>query len=292
MHSGVLCNSVRRIGMRWRNGTTAAVAATFLLFAAPVMAAPTPWVGSADYSAGANGDVTDGETVGPFDAYDAGPGVALTVGAGSAGVGATLDGYFQSYVTAHTRSSVEVTANNLNTQGAVGDGSGYELTVAANFKEKVTAINGGQTDFDIIGGRVDLYLDDTPDYSFPGDSGFTDNGSILSGTIVGGGGNFTTTPFFAFGGALIDIQVDSYDTDVFSPDTIASGASVFTLQITPNNAQFLSTISSVQGHPYDSGTDLLVVADGNLDLYAVPEPLSLLLVASALGGLVVVRRSR
>ncbi len=262
------------------------------LFTAPAVAAPVPWVGSADYGAGTYGDTADGEAVGPFDAYDAGPGVALTLGAGSAGVGSVLDGYFQSYVTAHTRNSTTVTAAHLNTQGAVGDGSGYELTVAANFTEAVTAINGGQTDFAITGGHVDLYLDDTPDYSFPGDSGFTDNGSILSGTIVGGGGNFTTTPFFSFGGALIDIQVDGYDADVFSPDTIASGASVFTLQITPNNAQFLSTVSSVLGHPYDSGQDLLVVADGNLDLYAVPEPLSLLLVASALAGVVVVRRSR
>jgi len=262
------------------------------LFAAPVVAAPVPWVGSADYSAGANGDAGDGEVVGPFDAYDAGPGVALTLGAGSAGVGVgdSLNGYFQSYVTAHTRNSVTVNTSNFKTQGAAGDGTGYELTVAANFVEQVTAINGGQTDFNVTGGHVDLYLDPTPDYNFVTDSGFTDLGSILSGTIVGGGGNFTTTPFFSFGGALIDIQVDNFDADVFSPDTIASGASVFTLQITPNNAHFLSSVSSVLGHSYTAGEDLLVVADGNLDLYAVPEPLSCLLVGSAVAGLVVLRR--
>jgi len=275
--------------MYWRIGTVA-LAATLFTLTPPALAAPIPWVGNADYAAGPSGDVADGETVGPFDAYDAGPGVALTLGAGPAGVGSVLDGYFQSYVTAHTRNSVEVTTNHLNKQGAASSGAGYELTVAANFTEKVTAISGGQTDVDVTGGHVDLFLDSSPDYSFGGDSGFTDGGSILSGTIVGGGGNFTTTPFFAFGGALIDIQVDSFDTDVFSPDTIASGASVFTLQITPNNAQFLSTISSVQGHAYDSGKDLLVVADGNLDLYAVPEPLSCLLVGSAVAGLLALRR--
>ncbi|NCO58815.1 MAG: PEP-CTERM sorting domain-containing protein, partial [Deltaproteobacteria bacterium] len=46
------------------------------------------------------------------------------------------------------------------------------------------------------------------------------------------------------------------------------------------------------GHPYTASSDLLVVADGNLDLYAVPEPLSLLLVGSVGAGLLVLRRLR
>jgi len=251
-------------------------------------AAVSPWVGTADYTAGTNG-VAGADVVGSFDAYDAGPGVALTLGVGAARVGSVLNGYFQSYVTAHTLNSVEVPSNSLNKQGAAGSGAGYELTVAANFTEEVTAINGGQTDFNVTGGHVDLYLD-TPNYSFGGDSGFTDGGSILSGTIVVGGGTFTTSPFFSFGGALIGLVVDSYDTAIFEPDTILAGASVFTLQITPNNTQFLSGISKVQGHAYNSGQDLLVVADGNLDFLAVPEPLSLLLVGSAGVGLLALRR--
>jgi len=249
-------------------------------------AAVSPWVGTADYTAG----IAGAEVVGPFDAYDAGPGVALTLGVGTAMEGSILNGYFQSYVTAHTLNSVPVTATNLNTQGAAGSSAGYELTVAANFREEVTAINGGQTDFNVTGGHVDLYLDGTPDYSFGGDSGFTDGGSILSGTIVGGGGTFTTSPSFSYGGALISLVVDSYDTGIFDPDTIQTGTSVFTLQITPNNAGFLSSVSSVLTHDYTMGSDLLVVADGNLDLYAVPEPLSLLLVGSVGAGLLVLRR--
>jgi len=261
-----------------------------LLVPVAAIAAPIPWVGTADYSAGPFGDLADGDLVGPFDAYDAGPGVALTLGVGSATVGSTLNGYFQSYVTAHTRNSVAVAAPNLNTQGAASAGAGYELTVAANFTEEVTAINGGQSDFKITGGHFDLFLDKSPDYSFGGDSGFTNDGSILTGTIVGGGGNFTTFPFFSFGGALIDIRVDGFDTAVFEPDTIQTGTSVFTLQITPNNANFLAGVSSVLGHPYTASSDLLVVADSNLDLYAVPEPLSLLLVGSVGAGLLVLRR--
>lgn len=272
--------------------TLAALVAT-ALFAAPVAAAPVPWVGSADYTQapGAGGDE---EAVGPFDAYDAGPGVALILGATSAQLGDQLDGYFQSYVTAHTRGSVVVPTSHLNTQGAAGDGSGYELTVVGSFTEQVKAIFSDQfsstTLFDVIGGSVDIYFDTSPDYDFQADSGFTDTASILSGTIIGGGGSFTTGSLFSFGGAGIDIQIDSFDAAVFGPDTIATGASIFTLQITPNNGAFLAPITSVGGHPYDSNTDFLVVADGNLDLYAVPEPLSLILVGSTIIGLVVLRR--
>lgn len=268
--------------------TLAALVAT-ALFAAPVAAAPVPWVGSADYTLapGAGGDE---EAVGPFDAYDAGPGVALILGATSAQVGDVLNGYFQSYVTAHTRGSVAVPTSRLNTQGVAGDGSGYELTVVGSFTEQVTNIVTNTTLFEIVGGSVDIYFDTSPDYDFQADSGFTDTASILSGTIIGGGGSFTSGSPFSFGGAGIDIRVDSFDAAVFGPDTIATGASLFTLQITPNNAAFLAPITTVGGHPYDSIDDLLVVADGNLDLYAVPEPLSLALVGSTVIGLVVLRR--
>jgi hypothetical protein len=258
----------------------------FGLFTMPVAQAAIVWVGTADYSKGPYGDGTDGEVVGPFDSYDLGPGVALTQGVQGAAVDDVLNGYFQSYVTDHTRNSVPVAAPNLNDQGT---GGGYELTVAASFMEKITAV-GATTTFDMTGGSVGLYLGASPDYDFDHDTGFNDDGSILSGTIVGGGGSFSTTPSYSFGGALIDVRVDTFDSAVFDPDTIAAGTSVFTLQITPTNATFLSTVESVQGHAYDANNDLLVVADGNFDLLAVPEPLSVLLVGSAVGGLAVMRR--
>jgi len=263
------------------------------IFAFPVaQAAPMVWVGTANYAAGPNGDATDGETVGDFDAYDAGPGVALIQGAMNAMENDVLNGYYQSYITAHTRNSATVNAPNLNTQGAGGGGSGYELTMAAVFEETVTSVSGTTANFDMTGGTVNIYLDATPDYSFSGDSGFTDTGAILTGSIVGGGGTFTTGSSFSFGGALVEIMVTGFDSAVFEPDTIIAGTSVFTLQITPNNAEFLSGVSSVLTHNYNSSDDLLVVADGNLDLSAVPEPVSLLLVGSAIAGLVVVRRQR
>ena len=122
----------------------------------PAYAAPSPWVGTADYAAGSNADTQDGQTVGPFDSYDAGPGVVLVQGAGAATVGSSLDAYFQSYVTRHTLNGKPVAASNLDVFGAAsgytGGGDGYELTIAASFTENVTAADSTRTDFSITVG--------------------------------------------------------------------------------------------------------------------------------------------
>jgi len=229
--------------------------------------------------------------VGPFDTYDFGLGPVLIPGGQGASAGSSLTGYFQSFVTRHedrANGGGTVPALGLKTvNGSPGTGDKYEITVAGQFDELITSASSSSTTFNITGGSAKLYLDGSPDFDFTLDSGFMDTAPILSGTVVGGtgvivGGNsgFTT----------LDIRVDSFDANVYDPATITSGSSIFTLQLsTPADNPFLSNIQSVQTHTYNSNTDLLIAADGNLSL-AVPEPLSLLLVGSAAIGLVVLRR--
>ena len=251
-----------------------------------------PWVGTADYTAAPSATGDEDAAVGPFDRYDFGTGAALIQGAlGTLSVDQVLTGAYQSYVSAHEYISGgggTAAAPNLNTTGA---GAGYELTVAATFNEKITSISGsGSANFDILSGTANLYFDTSPDFSFAGDSGFNDVDAILQGTIVGGTGTLLSG---TLGVTSIEVRIDAFDSNVFDPDTIAAGTSIFTLQITPADASFLQDIrngaDSVQNIGI-TGNDLLLAADGNLDLLAVPEPLSVLLVGSAVGGLVVIRR--
>jgi len=276
--------------MQWRFGTVAVAAALFSL-TPPALAAPTPWVGTANYAAGPNGDGAEGDLVGPFDTYDFGLGPVLIPGGQGAMVeGDTLTGYFQSFVTRHEdRSGGGGTVSAPHMKTSKGVGAGYEVTLAGTFEETITAvIPGVVTTFNITGGSAKLYLDATPDFDFATDSGFMDSGAILSATVVGGTGSITSAD--NSGHTTLDIRVDSFDPAVYAPDTITGGSSIFTLQIgTPADIPFLANISSVQGQVYDSNTDLLIAADGNLSL-SVPEPVSCLLVGSAVVGLVVLRR--
>lgn len=276
--------------MDFSTGRAALALIGTLLISTSTQAAIIPWAGTADYSAGANGDALDGETIGPFDSYDFGVGVVLLEAASGSGlpnapaVNDIYNGYLQTFVSGHSLGLTGVAASNLNISGA---GGGYELTLRADFQEQITAV-GVNTDFNILGGAAEIYLDATPDYDFNNDSGFTDTGAILTGTIIGGSGTFA-------GGVLgvtsIDVMINSFDAAVFDPDTVASGSSVFTLQLADGNNNF-SGVNSVQGHVFDGG-DLLLSADGNLALAAVPVPAAVWLLGSGLLGLVgVARRSR
>jgi len=263
------------------------------IFALPMAQAAPLWVGTADYKAGPNGDLADGETVGDFDSYDFAVGVALLedqdINNGgnpqNPQSGDVYNGYFQTYVTGHQLGTSGVDAPHLDITGS--NLNKYELTIAGMFEETITGVDGSSVDFDITGGSAALYLDASPDYNFGTDTGFNDTGAILSGTVIGGTGTLLTTG--QFGVTSIEILVSSFDTAVYDPDTIHAGSSVFTLQLGPGVTDFLSGVNRVQGHSFD-GTDLRVSADGNLTLFAVPEPLSLLLVGSAAVGLVVIRR--
>ncbi|HKJ09761.1 MAG TPA: flocculation-associated PEP-CTERM protein PepA [Gammaproteobacteria bacterium] len=273
--------------------TTIPVAIAGVLFAASASAASVPWTGTANYAAGPNG-VSNGDTVGPFDSYDLGVGDVLLQGqAGNTGspaspaTGDMYNGYIQDYVVQHDLNGTGVAAPHLN---STGSGSGYQLTLAGNFQEKINSTSGGITTFSLTGGNAKLYLSGTPSYNFSTDSGFTSGNPILSGTIVGGSGTFGPSNL---GVTSLDFKVDNYDKNIFSPNTIAGGNSVFTLQLGggASTSSFLSGITSVGGHTVSPG-DLTLGADGNLALTAVPVPAAVWLFSSGLIGLVGVARRR
>jgi hypothetical protein len=156
--------------------------------------------------------------------------------------------------------------------------------------ETITSISGTTVEFNITGGSTALSFDTTPDFDFNSDMGFTGDDVILSATILGGSGTLISGGLF--GVTSIDIRVDSFDASVFDPDTITAGNSVFTLQLTnPTTAAFLSGINSVNGNTVDAG-DLLVAADGNLALQAVPVPAALWLFGAGLLGLTGIAKRR
>jgi hypothetical protein len=88
----------------------------------------------------------------------------------------------------------------------------------------------------------------------------------------------------------IDVAITSFDTNVFDPDTIVAGSSVFTLQLTDGNNNF-ADVTSVQGNSLDEG-DFILSADGNLRLAAVPAPAAVWLLGSGLLGLMALARRR
>lgn len=254
-------------------------------FSHSASALTVPWVGTADYSAVIG--AANGEVVGPFNSYDfSNAGVVLlepdVVNGSGFQVGDTYRGYYQSFVAQHTLSGSLVSSPKLNTN--------YELTVAAQFTQQVVAVDAfGNATFAVTGGNAGLYLDDngTTLRNFNTDSGFNDGAIILSGAISGGGGTFLSGVGFGVTGIDLTIGAFEYNAAVFDPDTISGANSIFTLRINPFGVT--GGVTSVQGNAVTSG-DLLLEADGNLSLVAVPLPPAILLLASSLLGLIGFRR--
>lgn len=247
-----------------------------------------PWVGTADYKL-APGAAGDEDSVGPFSSYDfSSNGVVLiepTTVASTNGftVGDIYTGYYQSYVNSHNNLLGQVVPGaNLNTT--------YELTVAANYTERVASVDAsGNAIFQIIDGVANIYFDTVPNRNFSTDSGFTDGASIVQGSISVGSGAFLTSLGVGFSNMDLTIGNLAYDHNVFDPATINGGNGIFTLQINPSGVTSVS--SSVMGHGVSSA-DILLQADGNLNLLAVPLPPSVWLLCSALAGLRVFARRR
>ena len=250
--------------------------------------AAAPWTGTADYKL-APGALGDEDKVGPFSIYDlaANSPVLLkplnNANPFNPSVGNEFQGYYQSFVSEHQLDKLGVSSPNLNTTGV---GNGYELTVAANFKEKITGVFGNNFTFDVTGGDTKFYFDTSPDYDFNADSGFTNGSAILSGTILNGSGALLNG---TLGVTKLNMRVDSYDTMVFDPDTIVAGSSIFSLELDPTGNP--TNITSVLGHNYNAGADVLLMADGNFAL-AVPELSTYIMMLMGIGmvGVMAVRR--
>ncbi|NDP48706.1 MAG: flocculation-associated PEP-CTERM protein PepA [Sulfuriferula multivorans] len=244
-------------------------------FAGQSAYAAANWIGTADYTAGV-GAGGDEEVVGPFSTYDFGSGVVLLKPTGTVGSTTSFNGYYQTFVTKHELAGVPVTGSNLldNT---------YELTVVASFTQDVTVVSATTSDISVnSGGMFKLYRDTTPDRNFATDSGFSDGGLIMTGTILGGVGSAFSTGGMIFGATDISIAITGYDTSVYEPDTIATGGGIFTLRLgSPLDAPFLSGVTSVQGNSVVSG-DFKFAADGYLAL-AVPEAQTYAMMLAGLG---------
>lgn len=261
---------VKKIG----KGKTVPVLVGLILAGSMSSALAIEYVGTADYTKGI-GAAGDEDIVGPFSTYDFGTGVVLLEPSGTQGSTTTFNGTYQSYVTKHEISGNPVDAPNLDNT--------YELTAVANFTQSVTQLSPTVSQIQVTGGTFNLYRDTTPDRSYTLDSGFSDGDVIMSGTILGGGGSASTMSGMIFGVNDLNIQVDTYNTAIYNPDTIAGGESIFTLRLGSGaDAAFLSGINRVGGSLVDP-TDLKFAADGNVVLAAVPEAETYAMMLAGLG---------
>lgn len=267
-----------------------------LLLSGVAGAATVPWVGTADYKQ-APSATGDEDTVGPFDEYDFANGVSLIQAVSVANptggftVGDTFKGYYQSYVSLHQLNGIGVNAPNLAVSGAAGSSQGYEVTVTATYNTEVTSVDGdGNGIFAVTGGGFDVWFDTTPDYSFTNDTGFTGVDSLITGNISGGSGSFL--PGFGVGFSNIDLIIGAfgYDQNVYSPDTIVGGSSIFTLKVNNSGGGPTAGVTSVLGQTVGDGA--LMEADGNMKLQAVPVPAAVWLFGSGLLGLVGIARRK
>lgn len=282
--------------MKITKNVLASLAIGIIATSGNALAANPPWVGTADYKL-APGATGDEDKVGPFSTYDlAANSPVLIQGLNGSNplapqLGNSFQGYYQSYVSQHQLGTLGVASPNLNTLGASGSGAGYELTIVTDFQETITSATSGGFNFDITGGSTKLYFDTTPDYNFIGDSGFTDviTSAILTGTVTGGQGTFLNSGGFGF--TTLDVKIDSFDSNVFDPDTIAGGDGIFTLRLDPTGGSS-SGITSVQNH-VRGANDVLLMADGNVAL-TVPEVSTYMMMLMGVGmvGFMAVRRRR
>lgn len=225
-----------------------------------------------------------GHTVSGFDSYDFSSGGAVLIRPDSPGtsianlqLGDTLTGYYQANLTNHVAGNNIVLDSTLNTS--------YEVTIAATFNERVVGVDSfGNLTFQVTGGNASIYFDPSRNSNPMTGSGFEDGTRILNGTIDGGSAVFMSGS--GIGVSNVNVTFDQ-SGNVFNP-AIAGGRGVFTLQ---SNPALTSGITGVLGQSR-TGSDLVLSADGNLELMAVPLPAPVWLLGVALAGLGMVARRR
>jgi hypothetical protein len=131
---------------------------------------------------------------------------------------------------------------------------------------------------------VNLYFDTNPNYNFTGDSGFTDGASIISATISGGSGAYLPSGQSGFSDITLNIGAFGFDQNVYDPDTINGGSGIFTLKVNNSGTGPTAGVTQVLGQTV-TANDLLLEADGYVNLAAVPIPAAVWLFCSGLLGL-------
>jgi len=223
------------------------------------------------------------ETVTDFNNYDFGGGVLLIKAPepSTFNIGSIINGHYQTYVNGHQKGLSGVSNPLLNSEGF---GTGYELTMVTNFSASITEITStGGFGFNVVSGSASLFLDETPDYNFSSDTGFS-NGEVLLTSSQALGGGYVSA--FGFGIVSVDFLSFSYENSaVYGSTTIGEATALFALNA--NAPEQIAGITSVAGSSVEKG-DYLFAVDGNLqlsqmnDVIATPLPLSAWFFGSAI----------
>jgi hypothetical protein len=206
-------------------------------------------------------------------------------------------------------------------QNPSGLNTTFQITFTGVVREYVQSVSGGTATFGIsadqTGSFLNIYQNNAVVYNDLNGTGFTTGNLILTATPLsnsGTGGNFTNTGVIGpldqhgsddwagtsttngFGGAVINFQVTSADSTYFiNPEKVLALAFSSTQNlpfttVDPSKAFFDGTITNVGAINGETGPDVLLQADANVN--AVPEPSSLCLTALGLGSAILFARRK
>lgn len=206
--------------------------------------------------------------------------------------GQAITTQFMSNAIAVTRSGGGIFATpNLFPQNPAGT---YEYTVFAQINETVSCVNvgavcGPNATFTATGGTYWIFFDPTADSNLVTGVGVTDGTLIIRGSITGGGGGFDliNTPnglggigSFAFTGT-VDLTNATFVSDLLAS---TAGATLQFGALTTNWTQPTGFALFPPSGGTQPITGLLLQADANQTFTRLPEPGSLLLLSTVLGG--------
>lgn len=168
----------------------------------------------------------------------------------------------------------------------------YEYTVFATITETVSCAApigqpcGATATFTATAGDYWIFFDTTPDSNLVTGAGVTDGALLIQGDVLGGAGTFTVSGPGGIGSFAFNGDVD------FVNGAFLTGLDTSTAAATLQFGSFTTNWTQPTGFalfPPPGGTQaisgLLLQADANQSFQALPEPASLLLLSTVLGGI-------